>query len=190
MRHPLSSAGYTTDAFYAGRVLVQCNNVTETWHVSANQTKWKQKEAPGSGRWEWDLPAVEENSIKRKEKNRTTEGLGTEEQPDSTLETAAYMGSGMTHGQKNQKRKESDMYWHWGQEKDIYRWRLLRSVRHVIWLDLEKKNSMHPVHTGHGVKNDPEKSSILMYDNGQRNVSEGKERQKWERKQIQYCREQ
>lgn len=46
---------------------------------------------------------------------------------------------------------------------------------------------MHPMLTGYGVKNDPEKSSVLMYDNGQRNVSEGKTEI---RKQIRYCREQ
>lgn len=177
MRHPLSSTGYTTDAFYAGRVLVQPSNVTETWHRSANQTKWKQKEAPRSGHWERDLPAVEENSIIRKEKKRNTEGLGTEEKPDSALETAAYVGSRVLHGQQIWKRKESDTYQHWNRKKtftDEGRLLLRRSAECHMTRS-RKKNSVPPMHTEYGIKNDPEKSSALMYDNGQRNISEGKE---------------
>lgn len=61
-----------------------------------------------------------------------------------------------------------------------------RSAKCVIRLGVGK-NSVHPMLMGYGVKNDPEKSSVLMYDNGQRNVSEGKTEI---RKQIRYCREQ
>lgn len=92
----------------------------QSWHKSANQTKRKQKEAPRSGHWEWDLPAVEKNSVTKKEKDSNTEGLGTEEQPDSVWEAEAYLGSRVIHGRKNWKRKESDTYWHWEQENDIF----------------------------------------------------------------------
>lgn len=62
---------------------------------------------------------MEKSSITRKEKDSNTEGRGTEEQADSAQEAEAYLGSRVIHGQKKWKRKESDMYSHWEEEKDI-----------------------------------------------------------------------